>query len=229
MINAFPATGECGGLRLPRFTLGITTLAIALYALFGPAPELWVFDRVAIAQGEWWRLVSGHLVHSDFEHAFWDILAFALIGALVEQSGSGRTRAAAAISLLMVDAWLWWGAGYLRWYCGLSGIINTLLVLLIDQLWREEKSVWVALGAAGYGIKLLVEAVTGNALLTATAWPSVVSVHLVGVAVAVVFLIFRGSGNWKTGSENNFHYGRAAYRKNGVREQKTLIFEKIVL
>lgn len=189
MINALLATCERGGLRLPRFTFAITALATALYWLFGAAPELLVFDRLAITQGELWRLVSGHLVHSDLEHAFWDILAFALIGSMVEQSGSGRTLVAAVTSLLVVDVWLWWGAEYLRWYCGLSGIISTLLVLLTYQLWRESRSVWVGLGAAGYGIKLLVEALTGNALMTTTAWPSVVSVHVVGVVVAVALIV----------------------------------------
>lgn len=187
MSCAAATRGERGGLRPPRFTLSVTALAIALYGLLGATPEALVFDRVAIDQGEWWRLISAHLVHSDFEHAFWDIVAFALIGALLEQSGTARTLVAAATSALLIDAWLWWGMAPLRWYCGLSGVINTLLTLLFYRLWRETRSPWVGVCALVYGLKLLVEALSGSALLTATAWPSLPSVHVTGLAAAVVF------------------------------------------
>lgn len=189
MSHAVSTTRERGGLRPPRFTLAITALATGLYWLFGPAPEALVFDRVAIAQGEWWRLLSGHLVHSDFAHAFWDVLAFALIGTLLEQFGTGRTVVAAATSLVLIDTWLWWGTAHLRWYCGLSGIINTLLALLFYRQWYGGRSAWVGICGLAYGTKLLVEALNGSALLTTTAWPSVPSVHITGLAAAAVLAI----------------------------------------
>jgi rhomboid family GlyGly-CTERM serine protease len=188
MSHVVATTHGRGGLRPPRFTLAVTALATGLYWLFGPAPEALVFDRVAIAAGEWWRLISGHLVHSDFAHAFWDVLAFALIGALLEQSGTRRTLVAAATSLVLIDTWLWWGTAQLRWYCGLSGIINTLLALLIYRLWYLERSAWVGVCAVASGTKLLVEARIGGALLKTTAWPSVPSVHISGLAAAALLV-----------------------------------------
>ncbi|MCU7812765.1 MAG: hypothetical protein KZQ77_16290, partial [Candidatus Thiodiazotropha sp. (ex Notomyrtea botanica)] len=74
-----------GGLLLPWRTLLLTTLALTGYLILGAAPEIWVFDRAAIGKGEVWRLVTGHWVHSDFEHALWDISALGLLGVLFEK------------------------------------------------------------------------------------------------------------------------------------------------
>jgi len=76
--------GSHGGVTLPWRSFLLGAAAIAAYLILGAAPEAWVFDRVAIAQGEWWRLITGHWVHSDLAHAAWDIAALLLLGALFE-------------------------------------------------------------------------------------------------------------------------------------------------
>ncbi len=73
-----------GSQKLPWRTALLTVLAAGAYFVFGSAPEAWVFDREAISQGEFWRLASGHWVHSDFEHGFWNIGALGLLGMLFE-------------------------------------------------------------------------------------------------------------------------------------------------
>jgi len=77
-----------GGPTPPWRTLFLTGLALALYLLAGPAPEAWVYDRMAIADGELWRLMTGHLVHADGSHALWDIAALALLGAIASHSAN---------------------------------------------------------------------------------------------------------------------------------------------
>ncbi|MEJ2591946.1 MAG: hypothetical protein P8178_11180, partial [Candidatus Thiodiazotropha sp.] len=77
-------TGRHGGITPPWRSLLLTTLALVLYLWAGAAPQAWVYDRFAIAQGEWWRLFTGHWVHSDGEHALWDIGALLVLGLLFE-------------------------------------------------------------------------------------------------------------------------------------------------
>ena len=74
MVLYFQLGERHGGGRLPWRSLLFVTLAILGYLIPGGAPEFWVFDRVAIAQGEIWRLVTGHWGHSDLKHALLELL-----------------------------------------------------------------------------------------------------------------------------------------------------------
>lgn len=177
-----PGTGEerHGGLGLPWRTLLLTLLALVLYWAAGAAPESWVFDRAAIGQGEWWRLFSGHWVHCDPEHALWDIGALLVLGLLFESRLRWRLFSVLALSSLGVDLWLWCFEPALRFYCGLSGILNGLLALGLLRLWQETRHPLVWLTGLGAILKILWEVGSGEALFTSTLWPSVPEVHAAG-------------------------------------------------
>jgi len=175
-----------GGPAPPWRTLALTAAAVALFLLFGPAPETWVFDRGAIAEGEWWRLVTGHWVHSDPAHAVWDIAALLLIGAIGEGRLGWRLPVALLIGSFGVGAWLWWGVPGIHHYCGLSGILNGLLALALVSLWRDTHHPVVLLAGIGAMAKIVVEIIGGAALLTQTAWPSVPTAHAAGFLSGLV-------------------------------------------
>ena len=180
MIASGGTRADHGGITPPWRTLLLAALALAAYLVLGPAPEAAVFDRVAIARGEWWRLVTGHWVHSDPSHGWWDIAALALFGALFEARLRWRLPLVLLVATAWVDAWLWWGVPELRYYCGLSGILNGLLILGLLQLWRDIRHPMVLLTAAAAAVKIMVEISLGQALLTRTAWPSVPTAHAAG-------------------------------------------------
>ena len=94
-----------------------------------------------------------------------------------------------------MDLWLWWGNTALEYYCGLSGILNSLLAIGLIQLWKDVRHplVWlIGLGSIG---KIIFEIYNGQAVLTQTAWPSVPDVHAVGLLSGLLagHLIFRVS------------------------------------
>lgn len=165
---------------LPWRTLLLTGLALFLYLWSGAAPEAWVYDRLAISQGEWWRLISGHWVHSDSEHALWDIGALLVLGLLFESRLKGEIFGALALGTLGIDLWLWYVEPSLAYYCGLSGILNGLLALGLVRWWRQQPHPLVWMTGLGAVLKIAWEMAAGEALLTATAWPSVPEVHAVG-------------------------------------------------
>jgi len=135
---AFSQPVAChGGTTLPWRSFLLGTAAIAVYLILGAAPEAWVFDRAAIAHGEWWRLITGHWVHSDLTHAAWDIAALLLLGALFEARLRWRLPLALVAASVGIDVWLWWGDPTLHYYCGLSGILNSLLIVGLLALWRD--------------------------------------------------------------------------------------------
>ena len=138
-----------GGLALPRGTLFLSAAAVTAYLAFGPAPEGWVFDRGAIAQGEWLRLLTGHWIHSGDEHALWNIAALLVAGTVFEARLGWRLPLALVLATAGVDAWLWWGEPGLTRYCGLSGILNGLIAAGLYRLWRETRHPVVPLTACG--------------------------------------------------------------------------------
>ncbi len=176
-----------GSLRLPRFTLLLTLVCIGLYTLLGPAPAALVFDRGAVAQGEWWRLVTGHFVHGDVQHALWNITALAILAAILERRGACYLGWVVAFGIAAVDLWLWWGTSSLEWYCGLSGLLNTLLVVVLIDVWLETRRPLVAIIGVMLVAKLTLEIALNQALFTHTAWPSVPWAHAAGFAGGLLF------------------------------------------
>jgi rhomboid family GlyGly-CTERM serine protease len=169
-----------GGPALPWRTLLLCAIAGAVFLALDPAPEAWVYDRAAILQGEWWRLLTGHWVHSDSAHAGWNIAALLACGLIFERGLRWRLPLALLLATVGVDAWLWWGEPGLQRYCGLSGILNGVIALGLVQLWRDVRHPAVMFAACGVAAKIIVETALGQAVFTQTAWPSVPETHAVG-------------------------------------------------
>jgi rhomboid family GlyGly-CTERM serine protease len=185
MFAGFLAEARHGS-PLPWRTALLTLAALAATWLAGSAPPAWVFDAGQVAQGEWWRLVTGHWVHSDLEHAAWDIGALALLGALFEHRLGNRMLVVLGVGMVGVDAWLLTSATAPDAYCGLSGILNSLLAAGLLVIGRERPHPVIVLTGLGAAAKILVEMAAGGALFTDTAWPSVPEAHAVGFACGLL-------------------------------------------
>ena len=175
-----------GSLGLPRLTLLLAALALALFWLAGPAPELLVFDRQAIASGEHWRLFTGHWVHSDGEHLLWNVAGLLMLGWLFEPLLRARLLAILLIGSVGVDLVVWYALPELERYCGLSGVLNTLLAAGLCLMWQAAREPLIVAAAAGAVAKIVIEMLTAAALFTHSAWPSVPPVHAVGFVAGIV-------------------------------------------
>lgn len=201
-MRAMLAMGSVrGGSGPPWRTLLLTGLVLALYLFAGPAPEALVYDRTAITGGEPWRLLTGHLVHSDADHALWDILALVLLGTLFEGRLGGWLLLIITAGVVTIDVFLWWGLPEIVRYCGLSGILNGLLAAGLWGLWRESRDPLLFLIAAMTIAKIAAENLSGQALFTDTAWPSVPAVHAVGFATGLLVTGVRPCGAHAPGRE----------------------------
>lgn len=196
MTPAAESTRDQGGLRqpwstLPWFTLLLAGAAVLIYLVAGPAPAGLLFDRAALANGEVWRLLTGHLVHSDPAHLAWNLAALVPLGALLELRAGcrgWRYPGLLAIGAFVVDAWLWWLEPDLALYCGLSGLLNSFFAALAISLWRETRHPAFLLALAGGLAKIAVEAANGAALLPTTTWSSVPGAHVAGMAAGLIFV-----------------------------------------
>jgi len=112
---------------LPRRSLWIAA-AVVLVAAVPGAPDLLIFRREAVLQGEVWRLLTAHLVHAGSYHMLWDVLPLLVLGALFEGVLGPRYWKLMAGSALIISAGVLLLQPDLPAYCGLSGVLNGLWV-----------------------------------------------------------------------------------------------------
>ena len=110
-------------------TLGIGVTAAAVFSS-PPLEHTLIYDRTAIAAGQFWRLWTGHLVHFNASHLFWDLAVFLPAGIWLEQIVPALTRWFYLLAPLLISLLLLALQPTLEQYAGLSGIAAGVLVLL---------------------------------------------------------------------------------------------------
>ena len=107
----------------------ITAIALVI-AVFGTAGiELLKYDRLAIIDGEYWRLLSGHFSHLGPEHLLLNLAGLVLVWLLVgRQYTTGQWLIVTAFSLAVITLGFWYLDPNLIWYVGLSGLLHGLLI-----------------------------------------------------------------------------------------------------
>ncbi|MEE4216843.1 MAG: rhombosortase [Xanthomonadales bacterium] len=171
----------------PSFTFSLLALVLALHALPGSMTVL-NFGASEILGGQAWRLLTGHLVHADLNHLFWNALGLLVLGVLIERHSRRWLGLAMAAGTLAVNLLLL--VSGLDYYCGLSGVLNTLLVIALWLEWRSSRSWWVIAVALGCIVKVAIEIGTGDSLVSHISWPPYAWSHLAGMlgGAVVVFL-----------------------------------------
>jgi len=152
--STFPAPSLVARVRdWPWVTLAIGGLAALLYCLPG-ARELLQYDRAALGAGEWWRVLTNHLVHRNFEHVFWDTAPFVVMGALCEEESRRRLLAALALTGVLAPLSVWLFRPTVPQVGGLSGGAHAVFVLLAISMVRGRA------GQGGHGWMLGAVALT---------------------------------------------------------------------
>lgn len=166
--------------NMPLLTLLLLLTSLGLYGL-APDPSVLYFNAANIANGETWRVVTGHFMHADLEHLVWNCLGLGVLGMLIEIHSRTMLCISLVVGITSVSALLMLPNIHLNYYCGLSGVLNTLLVVAIWNEWLATRS-WlilaVALGSLG---KVLIELLIGDSVLTHISWPPYTWSHLAGL------------------------------------------------
>jgi hypothetical protein len=76
-------------------------------------------------------------------------------------------------------------------YCGLSGLLNTLMGVALYLCWRETRSLLAPLLGLACLAKIALETYTGHSLVTDITWPPFAPAHLAGMAGAALVLVKR--------------------------------------
>jgi rhomboid family GlyGly-CTERM serine protease len=180
-------SANCDG----RYGLALAgTLAVVLgLVVSGEAGrEALRYQRTALAQHQWWRLLSAHLVHLGAAHALLDCAGLALIWSLFAREFSPRRWLIILLcSALGIDAGLWFLAPNVEWYLGASGVLHGALAAGAVAWYRRGD--WMGLVVLVLlVVKLGYEQLHGTSLL-APGMPVVPQAHLYGALGGLIGLM----------------------------------------
>ena len=148
------------------------------------------YSRTALMEkGQYWRLLTAHLVHTDLPHALLNLAAWPLIFWLAQSRLSGcQWMTGLLFCAFGVSVGLWFFSPTVQWYVGLSGVLHGLLVLSALTVWWQQP-VLTLLVLLGVIIKLLWEQTQGS-LPGSAVWighPVIVDAHLFGALAGMLY------------------------------------------
>jgi len=166
-----------------------------LLALGGEAARTALrYDADAIAAGQWWRLLTGNLVHLGWWHLFLNEVGLLVLVLLCPERLSWTVwlRRLVLIGLGM-SAGLYFFVPGTEWYVGMSGVIHGLFVLGLGRQIVERRDL-IAAGCLAYLVgKIAWELIAGVPVSDESAIGGKVLVesHLYGSLSALIYgLIF---------------------------------------
>lgn len=195
---------------LSQFKITILTAVVLCCAnigfIFDGAQNAWFqsfcsfmqYDRVLILRGEIWRLLTGHLVHWSPEHFFLDASVFLALGIAFEQK-IGRTYGSVlCMAGLVIGLALLLFQTDLIAYRGISGLINTQIILgtgllvLAPDAGKAARGFYLCIFLA-HLIKTAYEIIFGVSIFSTEALGDLGRftpvAHLVGVLTGLGYLI----------------------------------------
>ncbi len=167
---------------------------VAVFLFFDTKVEL-QFSREGLLQGEWWRLLTAHLIHLNSLHGLLNLSVFVvLIYALGTQLSLLRWLFSVGVLCLCISLGLFYFSPDVEWYVGFSGVLHGLLVLGLTFGVFNNHDMYQGVALLLLLIKIVHEQLPGFDVLHLSDWIDgavVVDAHLYGVVIgAVLSLLF---------------------------------------
>ena len=162
--------------------------AAALASAGGPRVFLFLaYDRAAILHGQWWRLITSHLVHAQATHLLWNLAATALVTLAVAPALRAGAWLAAGLAVALGSS-----LGVLllqpevHLMAGLSGLLHGLLAAgAAAQVRQGERVGWVYLALLAAKIAWEQMAGPSPALQAALGGRIATGAHALGAAIGL--------------------------------------------
>ena len=175
----------------PSPSLVLALVAVAVH--FVSSAGAWLqYDRIAMAAGQFWRLVTCHLTHWSTEHLFWDTLMLVALGSVCERMSRSGTRRCLIVSAIVIPAAMWTMLPEMATYRGLSGIDSALFALLAGLIIKDKTQsratvIMVAILSMAFGAKIGYEMIIGATLFAESGdlFTPLPLAHVVGGMVAI--------------------------------------------
>ena len=175
--------------RIPFLSILLCAAAGMLMLLPPAAQELLYFDYQQLAGGEAWGLVTGHWIHADPQHLVWNLAGLLVLASLIELQSRKLLLWSIACGMLAVNLLLLSPFSELQRYCGLSGLLITLMGVALYSSWHSSRSPVIAITSALYLLKIALEVYSGQSVFTSISWPPYATAHLAGLLGAPLALV----------------------------------------
>ncbi|OOE41623.1 rhombosortase [Salinivibrio kushneri] len=178
----------------PTQTLGLLTV-VALVCVgvhYSSLAETWMWQRSALISGQWWRFVTGNLVHQNLFHLLVNMAGLGVFGLVFYRHISAGTLVSLILWLAcVVGLVMWWGP--YQQYMGLSGVLYGLFMFGGLSTIHTPSGKCIALVT---GIKCVADALLGQALPMRAALGIDIAhlAHGGGILGALVFFLPSNSG-----------------------------------
>ncbi|MFY0678509.1 MAG: rhombosortase [Neptuniibacter sp.] len=186
-------------------TCGIVLISLLLSSalIINNAVELLSFNYHSITHSQqYWRLLTGHMIHSSWDHLFWDLITFALANAYLEHHDRVKMLFGFGVGILGLNLFLLSPLASIQEYSGLSGILYTQIILAASVWATKNKSILGFLPLTIILIKTLFEVFSDSSAFMQNGWQLYWPAHLVGAvcALAVISLWNLKSGTILSGT-----------------------------
>lgn len=168
-----------------KVTTVITFIVIVCQLNF----ENFVFDRIAIMGGEYWRLVTCHFTHSSFSHVFWDVLAFAGSVAWLARYSPRAIIPVLVSGIIAVNLLLLSDMSPLAYYCGLSGVLFSPLTVAAYIHLKQNLSFAGMVPLVVISLKLMVDLISQDTIVVNTDWYAYPESHLAGATAGLIIIL----------------------------------------
>ncbi len=171
---------------LPALTL---TAAAIVIAIAGPALQAALrYEREAILDLQWWRLLTGNFVHLGTMHLMLNLIGLGVIFSLFRTAfTSAAWVAVILVCCISVGLGLLWFQPQVHWYVGLSGMLHGVFAAGALAM-RHTQPRWSALCLTGLAAKVAVELLAGDpwGMAALTGAPVITSAHWYGALGGVI-------------------------------------------
>ena len=173
--------------RRYRLTLAFVSVILVLSAGGDSLYDLLRYERIAILQNhQYWRLITGHLVHGSWQHVWLNLAGLLLMSALFLNTYTvWQWICIGLISMFTIDLGLLCLMPQLLWYVGLSGVLHGILSAGAMAWWRAGSRPMAAMLAVTVLGKLIWEQWQG-ALPLSGSLNVIVNAHLYGAAGGLI-------------------------------------------
>jgi len=112
------------------FFIIVAALIILLWIPGEYSIELLNYQRSAVSNGEYWRLITGHLVHSNIWHLLLNLASLTMIGLLFSQHLSIKLWSTVFIlSAIIISGCYYFIAPEYERYVGLSAVLYSVIII----------------------------------------------------------------------------------------------------
>jgi len=172
-------------------TIIILTLSLLLFLLQPGSNQWFSYYHSAIENGQWWRLLTAHICHTNGYHLLLNGIGLLVVVSLFLNTFKSKNLLLISLfSSLFISLCLFWLEPSVQQYVGLSGVLHALFAFgVCDELKKQDR--WGIILGLGFIAKIAFEQFNGpspstESLIGATV---LIDAHLYGAIAGVVYFL----------------------------------------